>query len=313
MNEQVFTITTSACAVSLVISTPSFRSVPTITSASTRFLAQPSEIMPTRTGRAIESCFIKDRTPYVRKTLGATLGVRVCRRIRKVPRLDRTTAPVTSKSICAVASGLRLPNAPAAAPRPLSGLLRPVRPKAASHLRCARWRSLRQLPFRRTPSTTSKPAGGVHPASYCPIQLRFQPGSLHAQPMPLWQEKQSPSRSCCSARWACRMSRAVFPQPCFHGLQRPQAEDLRALNLLWVIWVFTGVLDDAVCGAALFLGHAAFVVSPEVPPPFRRRHQSVFAFVRHDSRQRWVQGRRFQYSAAVFGQPVVAEGAQAGQ
>src|ERR1035441_3381891 len=75
MNEQVFTITTSACAVSLVISTPSFSSVPTITSASTRFLAQPSEIMPTRTGRAIESCFIKDRTPYVTKTLGATLGV----------------------------------------------------------------------------------------------------------------------------------------------------------------------------------------------------------------------------------------------
>src|ERR1017187_432614 len=95
MNEQVFTITTSACAVSLVISTPSFRSVPTITSASTRFLAQPSEIMPTRTGRAIESCFIKDRTPYVRKTLGATLGVRVRWRIWKVPRLDRTTAPVS--------------------------------------------------------------------------------------------------------------------------------------------------------------------------------------------------------------------------
>src|ERR1035437_7721295 len=75
MNEQVFTITTSACAVSLVISTPSFSSVPTITSASTRFLAQPSEIKPTRTGRSMESCFIKDRSPYVRETLGATLGV----------------------------------------------------------------------------------------------------------------------------------------------------------------------------------------------------------------------------------------------
>ena len=60
MNEQVFTITTSACAVSLVISTPSFSSVPTITSASTRFFAQPSEIIPTRTGRFACS-FIKDR------------------------------------------------------------------------------------------------------------------------------------------------------------------------------------------------------------------------------------------------------------
>ena len=81
----------------------------------------------------------------------------------------------TLKSICAVASGLRLPNVPAAAPHPLSGLLRPVRPKAADHLRCTRWRRRSQLPFRRTPSTTSKPAGGVPPASYCPIQLRFQP------------------------------------------------------------------------------------------------------------------------------------------
>jgi hypothetical protein len=34
--------------------------------------------------------------------------------------------------------------------------------------------------------------------------------------------------------------------PCFHGLQRPQADDLRALNLPWVSRVFTDVLDDAV-------------------------------------------------------------------
>src|SRR5664280_1044892 len=76
MNEQVFTITTSACAVSLVTSTPSFSSVPTISSASTRFLAQPSEIMPTRTGRSLESSFIKDRSHYVTDTAGATLLVR---------------------------------------------------------------------------------------------------------------------------------------------------------------------------------------------------------------------------------------------
>src|ERR1035441_2646370 len=73
MNEQVFTITTSACAVSLVISTPSFSSVPTITSESTRFLAQPREIKPTRTGGSMECCFIKDRSPYVRETPGATV------------------------------------------------------------------------------------------------------------------------------------------------------------------------------------------------------------------------------------------------
>src|SRR5664279_5061646 len=68
MNEQVLTITTSACAVSLVISTPSLSSVPIITSASTRFLAQPSEITPTRIGRSLDSCFIKDRLSYPRES-----------------------------------------------------------------------------------------------------------------------------------------------------------------------------------------------------------------------------------------------------
>ena len=89
------------------------------------------------------------------------------------------------------------------------------------------------------------------------------------------------SRSCCSARCAWRMSRAVFlsAQPCCHGLQRPQADDLRALILRWVSLVFTGFLNDAACGAALFLGHAAFVVWPQVPPPFGRGYQGVFAFV----------------------------------
>jgi len=70
-------------------------------------------------------------------------------------------------------------------------------------------------------------------------------------------------------------------QPCFHGLQRPQADDLRALIRRWVSLVFTGVLNDAVGGAALFLGHAAFVAWPRVPPPCRRGNQGVFAFVRH--------------------------------
>ena len=83
------------------------------------------------------------------------------------------------------------------------------------------------------------------------------------------------------------MSRTAFlsAQPRFHGLQGPQAEDLRALNLLWVNLVFTGVLNEAVCGPALLLGDAAFVVWPKVGPPFGRGHQGVFAFVRHDSRK----------------------------
>jgi hypothetical protein len=74
-------------------------------------------------------------------------------------------------------------------------------------------------------------------------------------------------------------------QPSFHGLQRPQADDLRALILRWVSLVFTRVLDDAVCGAALFLGHAAFVVWPQVPTPFGRGYQGVFAFVGQGKRQ----------------------------
>ncbi len=79
------------------------------------------------------------------------------------------------------------------------------------------------------------------------------------------------------------MSRAVFlsAQPCFHGLHRPHADDLRALILRWVSLVFTGVLNDAIGGAALFLGHAAFVAWPQVPPPFRRGNERVFAFVCH--------------------------------
>ena len=63
MNEHVFTITTSACAASFTISTPSFNSEPTMISASTRFLAQPREIMPTRTGRSVDFGF-KGRTLY---------------------------------------------------------------------------------------------------------------------------------------------------------------------------------------------------------------------------------------------------------
>src|ERR1017187_8521391 len=59
MNEQVLTMTASACVASLVISTPLFISEPSIISASTRFLAQPSEIKPTRNGRSAEFSFIK--------------------------------------------------------------------------------------------------------------------------------------------------------------------------------------------------------------------------------------------------------------
>src|ERR1043166_142685 len=58
MNEQVLTMTTSAWAASLVIFMPSFRSEPSISSPSTRFLAQPREISPTRTGCSTGFFFI---------------------------------------------------------------------------------------------------------------------------------------------------------------------------------------------------------------------------------------------------------------
>jgi ornithine cyclodeaminase/alanine dehydrogenase-like protein (mu-crystallin family) len=45
------TAAASALAASLVISTPLLSSEPSMISASTRFLAQPSEMMPTRNGR----------------------------------------------------------------------------------------------------------------------------------------------------------------------------------------------------------------------------------------------------------------------
>ncbi len=58
MNEQVLTITTSASAGSLVISTPSFMSDPSMISASTRFLAQPKEMSPTLIGDGFEALLI---------------------------------------------------------------------------------------------------------------------------------------------------------------------------------------------------------------------------------------------------------------
>ena len=53
IKEQVLTINASASVGSLVISIPSAISEPSITSASTRFLAHPSEIIPTRVGAAV--------------------------------------------------------------------------------------------------------------------------------------------------------------------------------------------------------------------------------------------------------------------
>src|SRR6266851_1083424 len=72
MKEQVLTITTSAPLVSLVICTPPFSSVPSMISASTRFLAQPSEINPTRNGRSMDSCVITDHSAYGMDTAVAT-------------------------------------------------------------------------------------------------------------------------------------------------------------------------------------------------------------------------------------------------
>jgi hypothetical protein len=44
-----------------------------------------------------------------------------------------------------------------------------------------------------------------------------------------------------------------------------------------------GFPNNADRSATLFLGHAPFVVWPQVSPPFQRGNQRVFAFVRHDS------------------------------
>ena len=64
MNEQVLTMTTSARAASLVISTPALSSEPSMISASTRFLAHPREISPTRKGRSLAVVFGTGRAPY---------------------------------------------------------------------------------------------------------------------------------------------------------------------------------------------------------------------------------------------------------
>src|SRR4029077_4917469 len=98
-NEHVLTITTSAAAASLVISTPSFSSVPSMISASTRFLAQPSEIKPTRNGRFSGSFCIKDRTPYAKPRVGA---IEVCVTLQRslLQARGRSSLPFTpNKSI----------------------------------------------------------------------------------------------------------------------------------------------------------------------------------------------------------------------
>src|ERR1039458_8929122 len=67
MNEQVLTMTASACAASFVISTPPLSSEPSMISASTRFLAQPREISPTRNGRSLEIFFVTEESAYAKR------------------------------------------------------------------------------------------------------------------------------------------------------------------------------------------------------------------------------------------------------
>ncbi len=111
------------------------------------------------------------------------------------------------------------------------------------------------------------------------------------------------SRSCCSARTACRRSRTVFlsAPPCFHGLHRPHADDLRALMRRWVSLVFMGAgNDEPLRRPALALGDAAFVHGPQMPPPFRRGGQCVLAGVGHRGRVLFAdQGFTFKPSAAA--------------
>jgi hypothetical protein len=46
-----------------------------------------------------------------------------------------------------------------------------------------------------------------------------------------------------------------------------------------------GALNHAVRRATLLLGHAPFVVRPQVPPPFRGGNQCILTFVRHENRR----------------------------
>ena len=89
---------------------------------------------------------------------------------------------------------------------------------------------------------------------YCPNrqQCQFRSRAFYFEPrdgifsmaaQSVAVHRQNPiSRNCCWARCACRMSRTVFlsAHPCFHGLHRPHADDLRALILRCVSFVFTG-------------------------------------------------------------------------
>ena len=45
-----------------------------------------------------------------------------------------------------------------------------------------------------------------------------------------------------------------------------------------------GFPNNTLGGATFLFGNAPFVVGPQVPPPFGRGNERVFAFVRHDSR-----------------------------
>src|ERR1035437_3892555 len=64
MKEQVLTMRASTCAASFVISTQPLSSKPSMISASTRFLAQPSEIKPTRSGRGLEFFLVTGKSNY---------------------------------------------------------------------------------------------------------------------------------------------------------------------------------------------------------------------------------------------------------
>ena len=77
MKEQVLTMTASARVASLVISTPLLRSEPSMISASTRFLAQPREINPTRSGRSLEFFLVTGNSSYAKRRAGSKI---ICRR-----------------------------------------------------------------------------------------------------------------------------------------------------------------------------------------------------------------------------------------
>src|SRR6266850_6251795 len=135
INEQVFTMTASACATSLVISIPSFSKEPSMISASTRFLAHPSEIIPTRCGFGWRfcCCFMKYNSDQFYFPQSGSVGFRRCLRLLYRVGGPDCGAGATRHSIGGCRYGRLLFHAELAA-KHSSGLVREARVFYGQHL-----------------------------------------------------------------------------------------------------------------------------------------------------------------------------------